>query len=104
MKDTDISMDEEDQSLSGKKQDWKPSGVDPVADWLLKLYYNMNTNAMKGVKAACVVAPLLMILFFTLFVSNSTSNVIAFTALMISICFIGISIWMLCWILDKDQG
>jgi Na+/H+-translocating membrane pyrophosphatase len=59
---------------------------------------------MKGVKLGIMVSPIFMILAFTIFVSNTTSNVIAFSALVISLAFIGISMWMLCWILDKDQG
>jgi hypothetical protein len=104
MKDANIIIDDEleSQNLSGHKQDWKPSGVDPISDWLLKIYYMMKTNKMKGVKAACIIAPFAMILLFTIFVSNTTSNVIAFSALIISLVFIGISIWILCWILEKD--
>ena len=41
---------------------------------------------------------------FALFISNSTSNLIAFFALVVSGVFVAISMWMLCWILDKDQG
>lgn len=106
MKDSDIVNDEEleSQNLSGKKSDRKPSGDDPVADWLLSMYYTMNTNAMQGVKIGILASPLVLIFLFTIFVSNTTSNVIAFSALMISIIFIGISIWILCWILDKDPG
>jgi hypothetical protein len=39
---------------------------------------------------------------FWLLISDSTSNIIAFSSLVVSIVFIGISMWMLCWILDKD--
>src|SRR3954468_13098888 len=45
-----------------------------------------------------------MLTLFALFVSNSTSNMIAFFALTISLVFVTISMWILCWILDKDQG
>jgi Na+/H+-translocating membrane pyrophosphatase len=48
--------------------------------------------------------PILLIFAFNIFVSNSTPNVIAFFALVTSVVFIGISMWILCWILDKDQG
>jgi hypothetical protein len=108
MKDTHTIISEDDelesQNLNATKPDRKPSGDDPVADWLLKMYYTMNTSAMQGVKIGIIVSPLIAILLFTIFVSNTSSNVIAFAALMISVIFIGISIWMLCWILDKDQG
>lgn len=59
---------------------------------------------MAGVRLGLLLAPLILILVFYLFISNSTSNIIAFTALIISLVFIGISMWLLCWILDKDQG
>ena len=88
----------------GKKHDRKPSGDDPISDYLLKTYYLLNQNGMKGVKLGICVAPLVAILAFSLFVSNSTSNLIAFSALVISFSFIAYSIWMLCEILDKDQG
>lgn len=55
-------------------------------------------------RAAILVSPLILIIIFYLFVSNTTSNIIAFSSLVISLVFIGISMWMLCWILDKDQG
>jgi hypothetical protein len=48
--------------------------------------------------------PIALLILFALFVSNSTSNLIAFFALLLSIVFIIISIWLLCWILDKDPG
>lgn len=43
-------------------------------------------------------------ILFALFVSNSTSNLIAFFAMVVSMVFVVISMWLLCWILDKDQG
>lgn len=59
---------------------------------------------MIGVKVGVAIAPFALIFLFSLFVSNSTSNVIAFAAFVISFCFIVVSIWILCDILDKDQG
>ena len=64
----------------------------------------MNQRGMIGVKIALGITPFILIFLFTLFVSNSTSNVIAFSALVISVAFMFISIWILCEILDKDQG
>lgn len=84
--------------------DRKPSGNDPVSDWLLRTYYKLKQPQMAGVRAGLFASPLLALLFFYLFISSSTSNTIAFTALVISVVFIAISMWMLCWILDKDQG
>jgi hypothetical protein len=43
MQEVDITNDDEleSQNLSGKKKsdDRKPSGDDPISDWLLKTYY-----------------------------------------------------------------
>jgi protein-S-isoprenylcysteine O-methyltransferase Ste14 len=46
--------------------------------------------------------PIVLLILFALFVSNSTSNLIAFFALLLSVVFIIISLWILCWILEKD--
>jgi hypothetical protein len=89
---------------SKKYEDRKPTGDDPIADYFLKVYYKFGHGSMNGVKLALLIAPIAAILLFYLFVSNSTSNIIAFSALVISMVFIAISMWMLCWILDKDQG
>lgn len=59
---------------------------------------------MNGVKVGIALTPLAMITLFYIFVSNSTSNLIAFSALVTSLVFVGVSLWILCWILDKDQG
>lgn len=44
------------------------------------------------------------ILFFYIFISNSTANLIGFTAFVISVAFIVFSIWMLGSILDNSCG
>ena len=59
---------------------------------------------MKGVKIGLCLAPFAIIFAFSLFVSNSTSNLIAFSALVISVTFMAWSVWILCDILDRDQG
>lgn len=82
----------------------KPTGDDPISDWLLKYYLYLESEPMAMVKYAVCAAPLLLIFLFQLFVSDSTSNLIAFSALVISLFFIVVSLWILCWILDKDQG
>jgi hypothetical protein len=107
MKEMDLSNDDEleSQTLSGKKSDdRKPSGDDPISDWLLRTYYTINHPSMLGVRAAIILSPLVLIFLFWLLISDTTSNVIAFSALVVSLVFMGISMWMLCWILDKDQG
>jgi hypothetical protein len=107
MKEMDLHNDDEleSQTLSGKKSDdRKPSGDDPIADQLLKIYYLLKRDNMKGVLYGICAAPLVFIFLFWLMISDSTSNLIAFSALVISLVFIGISMWLLCWILEKDQG
>ena len=107
MKEMDIVNDDEleSQTLSGRKSDdRKPTGDDPIADQLLKYCYILNQESMNAVKIGILLIPLCVILFFYLFVSSATSNMIAFSALVVSLVFMAISMWILCWILDKDQG
>jgi hypothetical protein len=66
------------------------------------MYYLINKDSMAGVRYGIMASPFILILLFSLLISDSTSNIIAFTALMISLIFIAISMWMLCWILNKD--
>jgi len=49
-------------------------------------------------------SPLSLIVLFYMFVSQSTSSLISFAAFDISLCFIGVSLNMLCDILRKDVG
>jgi hypothetical protein len=100
-----VTQDELDhKSYKKGKPDWKPSGDDPVADILLKYYYIYKSDRMSVVRLAIYALPLVLILAFALFISNTTSNIIAFTSLIISLSFIAVSFHMLCWILDKDPG
>lgn len=94
----------ESQPFKDRKPDRKPSGDDPVSDWLLNMYYFLSRDNNKLIRLGMIAAPIALILAFTIFVSSSTPNVIAFFALVTSVVFIGISMWMLCWILDKDSG
>ncbi len=64
----------------------------------------MGQPHWKVFKVICVVSPFALLLLFALFVSDSFSNVVAFGALLVSIFFIGVSVWMLGWILEKDEG
>lgn len=45
-----------------------------------------------------------IILLFYMFISNSFSNMVAFTALMIAVTFIVISMGLLGWILSQPSG
>jgi len=107
MKEMEIINDDEleSQNLSyPKKHDRKPTGDDPVSDYLLKMYYMLNQSGMIGVKIGLCCVPFVLIFLFYVFVSSSTSNMIAFIALVVSFAFMMISIWILCEILDKDCG
>ena len=95
---------QQSNSPGHKGDDRKPSGDDPISDWLLSQYYKLSQDNMVGVRIAMAVVPIALIMLFYLLVSSTPSNVIAFTALVLSIIFIGVSMWLLCWILDKDQG
>jgi hypothetical protein len=102
-----ISEDElEAQNLNSnqKKPERKPSGDDPLSDWLLRNYYWINSDSLQLFKIGAVLAPFIAIFLFYIFVSDSTSNLIAFSALVFSLFFMLFSVWILCWILDKDVG
>ena len=99
-----ISERELQNSYKGGKQDRKPTGDDPIADQLMKYYYLMQQDNMLPIRIAIGLTPFLLIFLFSILISSTTSNLIAFTALVISLVFIGISFWILCWILDKDPG
>jgi hypothetical protein len=95
----------DEEGLRGSKyDDKKPTGDDPVSDWLLKTYYHLQKDNFQTAKIGIVAIPILMFTLFAFFVSNSTSNLIAFFAMTISIVFVFVSLWILCWILDKDCG
>lgn len=94
----------ENSPYRSKKSERKPSGDDPIADWLLKHYYIFHSERMFPVRIGLCVLPFLIIFLFSALISNTTSNMIAFTSLVISLVFILISFWILCWILDKDPG
>ena len=106
------SLDDEMDTISSTSylKDKKPTGDDWVADWLLKTYVKLtrdnsnNSNALMTTIGFCVGTPIALVLFFALFISNSTPNLIAFIALVTALVFVGVSMWMLCWILAKDEG
>ena len=56
------------------------------------------------VKMALFLAGPIAIVLFATFVSSAASTLIAFITLVISLFFIGVSLYILGWILDKDIG
>lgn len=77
---------------------------DPIADQLLGIYQSLNLEEYDKLKFAFIGIPFVLITFFYMFVSSSTSSLISFTAWNFSILFIFISLWILCEILNKDVG
>lgn len=107
--DEDISLDMEGggeaQSFTGKKSaDRKPTNEDPVTFYLMRTYYTINRYGQTTVKVAAIGIPILLLIFFSMFISDKSSNLIAVFAWLMSVDFILISFWILCWILEKDQG
>jgi hypothetical protein len=102
------SFQVEDLDMEGDKlTSRKPSSVvyeDPVADLLLKYYSKITMDDNEMVRFVFLAAPFGIIMFFYMFVSNSTSSMISFTAFIVSLVFLGVSMWMLCEILKKDLG
>lgn len=77
---------------------------DPYADMILAWYRQVESPAGQAVKMGALGAIPASILFFCIFFSNTTANLIAFSAFVISIFFIAFSIWMLGQILDNNCG
>lgn len=55
-------------------------------------------------KVASFAAGPIAIFLFAMFISSTASTLVAFITLVISLMFVGISMFMLGWILDKDIG
>lgn len=67
-------------------------------------YKRIQSEAYKPIKLGLLVFGPVMILLFSLFISNTTANLICFTAFTIAAMFIGFSIWLLGQILDHNTG
>ena len=108
-----MNSNDEESDLSPSNSygmDKKPTGDDWIADWLLKTYLKItransnNSSALLTTIGICVGTPIALVLCFALLISSSTPNLIAFIALVTACIFVGVSLWMLCWILAKDDG
>jgi len=77
---------------------------DYYSDWIVSKYRATEGGALAMFKWLFLLAGPVSIGTFALFISSSTSTLIAFAAFVIAIQFIVFSIWMLGWILDKDIG
>ena len=104
-------FDEDEQELadftdSSYKTSRKRNEIypDPIADSILAVYKSIKLDEYEILRYALAAAPLVLILLFYIFVSKSTSCMISFTAFTFSIVFMGISMLILCEILNKDIG
>lgn len=99
---------EEIDGLSGKITDTsrRSNNVypDPIADQLLSIYKSLNLVENEMIKYAFIAVPIGFILFFYIFISQSTSSLICFISWNFSILFVFISIGILCEIINKDVG
>lgn len=83
-------------SFSKQRKDLYP---DPIADRLLEIYQSMKLKEYEFVKFGLIAFPFIIITLFYMFVSQSTSSLISFTAWNMSIFFVFVSLWILCEIL-----
>jgi len=77
---------------------------DPIADQLLGIYQSLNLQENEVIKYGVIAVPIVSIVLFYVFISQSTSSLISFSAWNFSVLFIFISVWILCEILNKDVG
>ena len=96
--------DFEGASLSRNSKSSNSAYQDPVADMLLGYYKAFYLDEAEKTRYILLASPLSLIVIFYVFISQSTSSIISFTAFIFSLVFLGISMWMLCEILKKDCG
>jgi len=77
---------------------------DPYGEMLLATYKGLNLDESSSLKTIILIAPIGLIAVFYMFVSQSTSSMISFSAFVFSIVFLIIAMYMLCEILKKDCG
>lgn len=95
-------------TMDDKEDDGKSSAPfntnDYWADYIMQIYRQMESDSMFVVKVCLAAAGPVTIALFAMFVSSAGSTLIAFSTMIISLMFVGISLNMLGWILDKDIG
>lgn len=74
------------------------------ADTIMNAYRQLNSDSMFAVKIAAVAAGPISIVAFATCISSTASTLVAFVTMIVSLMFVGISMHMLGWILDKDIG
>ena len=70
----------------------------------MSYYKGLALDESSSLKTIILVAPVGLIAVFYLFVSQSTSSIISFSAFVFSIVFLIVAMYMLCDILSKDCG
>lgn len=101
------SADFEAQPSAGsnpKNQQSASKVEDPITDMILAWYLKIETKEMTPIKIGALASLPVSVLLFAMFISNTTANLICFSAFMISCGFIVFSIWMLGQILDNSTG
>lgn len=68
---------------------------DPIADHILLWYKKIQSDALKPVKFGLLAAGPAMVLLFSIFISNTTANLLSFSAFVIASMFIAFSVWLL---------
>ena len=102
--DVELAMEDQSDPEGGLKGFHIHHHDDVWASRLLDAYHFLMQDSMVAVRVALLAAPFVVFGLFCLLVSDQLSSRIAFFALMMSIFFIGISLYFLCWILEKDTG
>ena len=74
------------------------------ADTIMNAYRQLNSDSMFAVKMAAIAAGPISIVVFATTVSSTASTLVAFVTMVVALMFVGISMHMLGWILDKDIG
>ena len=77
---------------------------DPISDYILQLYRQSEKSEFATMKYGILAAVPVSIFLFSLIISNSTANLIGFSAFVISLAFIIFSAWLLGQILDNPVG
>lgn len=77
---------------------------DPYADMILGWYRQVESKELTPLKYGALAITPVSMLFFTMFISNTMANSIAFFAFSVACTFIIFSIWLLGSILDNNTG
>jgi len=77
---------------------------DPIADLILMWYKRIQSDAFRPIKFGMLAFGPTMILLFSLFISNTTANLLCFSVFIIATMFIAFSVWLLGQILDHNTG